>query len=306
MKAIVTGGAGFIGSNLVDSLRSKGVEVLIIDNLSTGFLRNIPDGVELLEGDVGDPSLWEGLGSADYLFHLAAMTSVVESQTDPIRCEISNVHSIIHMIEYAKRQGVKKILFASSAAIYGDGADIQREDQLPQPKSPYGLSKLSGEHLLNMNYLEHSIPFVAFRMFNVFGPRQSVESSYASVIPIFFHLALTGRDLWVHGDGRQTRDFVYVKQVVRYYLQAMEGDMCGVFNLGSGSSRDILSLAEEVLSLSPGSVKLNFNPPRPGDIRHSKADTSRLRKSFGWEETDFQEALEKTHDYYQGFLGVNA
>ena len=232
MRAVVTGGAGFIGSNLVDSLNSMGLELIVVDDLSTGSKANIPKEVRLVEANVADRDLWESLESTDYLFHLAALTSVVESQENPILCEKSNVHAVIHLLDYARKKNVKKIIFASSAAIYGDSSNVQSESDLPVPKSPYGLSKLVGEHLLHMNYLEHSIPYVAFRMFNVFGPRQSTTSSYASVIPIFMDRILKDRSLVIHGDGKQTRDFVYVEQVVNFYLQAMMGSMTGIFNLG--------------------------------------------------------------------------
>jgi UDP-glucose 4-epimerase len=303
MNVIVTGGAGFVGCNLVRLLQSEGARVLVIDDLSTGFEENIPTGVEFRRGDVGDLATWKDLSPVDYVFHLAAMTSVVESQTDPVRCEISNVHAVLHLLEYAKQHRIRKIIFASSAAVYGDGASVQEESQLPMPKSPYGLSKLSGEHLLYMNHLEHRIPFVAFRMFNIFGPFQSLRSAYASVIPIFFHKALLGEDLGVHGDGKQTRDFVFVEQVVRYYLQAVKGNMDGVYNLGSGTSMEINSLAQNILKKSDRQdLNMNHTEPRPGDIRHSRADISRLKKDFVFEEGDFNSALDQTHRYYRSLL----
>lgn len=299
MRAVVTGGAGFIGSNLVDSLLSVGLEVIVVDNLSTGFMKNIPNGVRLIEGNVADPMLWENLEPADYLFHLAALTSVVESQENPILCEESNVHSVIYLLEYARKKGVKKIIFASSAAIYGDSSNLQREDHLPMPKSPYGLSKLAGEHLLHMNYLEHSIPYVAFRMFNVFGPRQSITSSYASVIPIFMDRVLSNRGLLIHGDGHQTRDFVYVEQVVNFYLKAMESAVTGVFNLGSGESKEILDLASLIQQIGDAeNLNVEFADSRPGDIRHSRADVSKLKSIFSFSEIEFKKALQETYSYY--------
>ena len=303
MNVIVTGGAGFVGCNLVRLLQAEGAKVLVIDDLSTGFEKNIPPGVDFCQGDVGDPATWKNLSPVDYVFHLAAMTSVVESQTDPVRCEISNVHAVLHLIEYARRHGIRKIVFASSAAVYGDGASVQEENQLPMPKSPYGLSKLSGEHLLYMSYMEHQIPFVAFRMFNIFGPFQSVRSAYASVIPIFFHKALRREDLGVHGDGKQTRDFVFVEQVVRYYLQAVNEKMVGVYNLGSGTSLEINSLAKKILEKSDRQeLNMIYTEPRPGDIRHSRAEISRLKKEFVFEEGNFNSALDQTHDYYKSLL----
>ena len=168
------------------------------------------------------------------------------------------------------------------------------------PKSPYGLSKLSGEHLLSMNYEEHSIPYVAFRMFNIFGPFQSVSSAYASVIPIFFSKALQDENLGIHGDGEQTRDFVFVEEVVQYYIQAMSSDVCGVFNLGSGTSMDINSLAERILKITGKmDLKVSHTTPRPGDIRHSKADVSSLCGNFQFIQPDFGYSLQRTFEYYK-------
>ena len=298
MKVLVTGGAGFIGHHLARELKSRGHEVSVLDNLCSGKRENIPAEIELIEADIADSGSWENLPSFDIVFHLAAMVSVVESQIDPIKCERENVHSVLHLIQFAREKKVKKIVLASSAAIYGDSTAIQLENQLPNPKSPYGLSKLSGEYLLNMAWINHRIPFVALRMFNVFGPGQAVDSAYASVIPKFMTRALQGESLIIHGDGSQTRDFIYVDQVVDYYIQAMESELVGVYNAGNNQSWSILQLANKVLGLCGQKVSKSFSAGRPGDIKDSRADIARLTADFRLVDFDFDRALRITYESY--------
>lgn len=300
-RVLVTGGAGFIGSNLAKALLKRGEEVTVLDNLSTGFRENIPVECEFIQADVSLQSTWHDLPEFDVVFHLAAMVSVVESQENPIQCEKDNVHSIIYLNEYARRVALKKVVFASSAAIYGDLAALQVESQYPSPKSPYGLSKLSGEYLLSMNYEEHSIPYVALRMFNVFGPYQSVKSAYASVVPIFLTRALNSQSLAIYGDGEQTRDFIYVDQVVNYYIQAMDkgSDLVGVYNAGNNRSLSIKELANRILVLTDSKSEVIFKEVRPGDIRESLASVERLKSEFNFQDFDFESCLRKTLEYYR-------
>lgn len=300
-KCLITGGAGFIGSNLARKLLSEGSDVVILDNLSSGNLQNIPSEAKFLRGDIAERDTWSALPPVDYVFHLAAMVSVAESVLNPIKCELVNVHSIIHLLEYVKNQNVKKIIFASSAAVYGDGSSLQSESQYPNPKSPYGLSKLSGEYLLKMAWMNNKIPYTALRMFNVFGPYQSTDSAYASVIPIFMMKALKKEKLVIYGDGKQTRDFIFIDQIVDYYVQAMENEAVGVFNAGNQSNCDILTLAKTIQTLC-GCSKLGIThrEPRAGDIRQSLADITSLRNYFTLTKTDFQSSLETTLEYYRG------
>ncbi len=298
-RFLVTGGAGFIGTNLVQRLVKEGASVLVLDDLSTGFINNVAPDVDFIEGDIADSKVWKSLPPVDYVYHLGAMVSVVESLENPLRCEEVNVHSVLHLLDYVRRHKVRKVVFASSAAIYGDVADIQVESQYPSPKSPYGLSKLSGEYLLNMALLNEQIPYVALRMFNVFGPYQSVGSTYASVIPIFITKALTGQMLSIFGNGEQTRDFIYVQQVVEYYLQALSGNITGVYNAGNSSSCSIKVLAQKIIEIIQNSDSgIEFLKSRPGDIRKSLADITKLSCNFEIQDMSFDDALVETIEYY--------
>lgn len=207
-KVVITGGAGFIGSHLAEYLTLQGFEVHIVDNLRTGRKENIPASVVFHFGSIVDvqllPSVFQ---NSKYVFHMAAMVSVEESMKDPLACIETNVHGTINVLDAAMRSGVKKIVFSSSSAVYGDGGTLLKtETALPNPKSPYGISKLDGEYWLNFYRERYGLSGVSLRYFNVYGPRQSVKSDYAAVIPIFIQKALDGREITIHGDGKQTRD----------------------------------------------------------------------------------------------------
>ncbi len=305
MNVLVTGGAGFIGSNLVKVLLRDGHQVTVLDDLSSGKRENLPADVPLILAKVGDRETWEMLEPVDTVFHLAAMASVVESQEKPIQCQVDNVHSILHLLDFVRSGRAKRIVFASSASIYGDRSAVQVESQLPEPKSPYGLSKLTGEYLLQMAWLNEGIPYLAFRMFNVYGPFQSLDSDYASVIPVFLCRALQGETLSVHGQGDQTRDFISVSQVVEFYLQAMLTSKVGIYNLGNGGSETIKSLAQRILRLTGRKDnELEYTDPRPGDIHASQACIERLKKDFEPVGCDFEQSLQETCAYYRKKLGV--
>jgi UDP-glucose 4-epimerase len=300
MNVLVTGGAGFIGSNLVKVLLRDGHSVTVLDDLSSGKKENLPPDIPLKVAKVGDPETWKTLEPVDTVFHLAAMASVVESQEKPVQCQVDNVHSILYLLDFVRSGRAKRIVFASSASIYGDLAPVQIETQLPAPKSPYGLSKLTGESLLQMAWLNEGIPYLAFRMFNVYGPYQSLDSDYASVIPVFLCRALQGKPLMVHGKGDQTRDFISVSQVVEYYLQAMMTSKVGIYNLGNGGSETIKSLAQRVLALTGREdLEIQLTDSRPGDIHASQACIDRLKKDFQAVDYDFEKSLEETCDYYR-------
>ena len=296
---LVTGGAGFIGTNLVRRLLSEGGTVYVLDDLSSGYMSNVPLGVDFIKGDIADPEVWESLPPVNYIYHLGAMVSVVESIENPLRCEQVNVHSILHLLNYARRCKGAKIVFASSAAIYGDSAEIQKESQYPEPKSPYGLSKLSGEYYLNMAWVSEGIPYVALRMFNVFGPYQSIGSPYASVIPVFVSKLLNNEPLKIYGDGCQTRDFIYVQQVVDYYIQSLNTGVVGIYNAGNNSNCSINALAQKIRSIVGNSnQQTQYLEPRSGDIKTSLADIGRLKRDFVIQDLDFDKALRETVEYY--------
>ncbi len=302
MRVLVTGGAGFIGCNLIRALLGAGYEVVSVDNFVTGYSENLVSGVENLELDISLASTWEQLPPVDYICHLAAMVSVPESMQKPIQCQRDNVEALLHLVAYARKHKVKKILFASSAATYGDGGSLQSEDQNPRPKSMYGLSKLSGEMILQMCYENDAIPYISYRQFNVFGPYQAVASAYASVIPIFICRGLKNQALKIFGDGEQTRDFIYVDQVVDYYLQGLAHPFCGVMNLGNGQRYSVRQLAQLIQKLLKRDVHLEYCPPRAGDIRASLADISILQKNFAKTSFDFETCLYKTLEFYQAKL----
>lgn len=302
-KCLITGGAGFIGSNLARRLLTEGSEVIILDDLSTGNLLNVPEKAQFIQGDISKRDTWKSLPPVDYVFHLGAMVSVAESVSNPIKCELINVHSIIHLIDYVRNHKIKKIIFASSAAIYGDGSSLQSESQYPNPKSPYGLSKLSGEYLLNMAWVNEKIPYTALRMFNVFGPYQSIDSAYASVIPIFIMKTLKKENLTIYGDGKQTRDFIFIDQITDYYIQAMRNKAVGVFNAGNQSNCNILSLANTIQALCDCSyLEIIHKESRAGDIRESLADTTLLAHNFALVKMNFRASLQKTLEYYRNLI----
>lgn len=298
MKILLTGGAGFIGAHLCKKLLENKHQVFVLDNLSNSKRHNIPTAAHFIAGDITDSTLWKQLPDTDIIIHLAALISVAESMNDPVKCQQINVNSFFPLLEYAQKTKCQKIIFASSAAVYGNNTKPkQKETDLVTPQSFYGLSKLNGEHILNIFYQKYGIPFVAFRMFNVFGPGQSPDSDYASVIPSFIKNCLQDKPLQIHGDGQQKRDFIYVRQVIEYYYAAMESPFIGICNIGNGTSIDILRLSQTILNELKNRTRSTtvFTPPRLGDIRCSLADTSRLRKEFNnIEKWDFQLAIQET------------
>lgn len=298
MKILLTGGAGFIGSHISKKLLENNHRVLVLDNLSSGNAGNIPKNAEFIKGDITDQELWKKLPETDFIIHLAALVSVAESMNNPRKCQDTNVNSLFSLLEYALRVKTRKIIFASSAAVYGDSRQpSQSETDLPAPKSFYGLSKLNGEHILNIFQKEHNIPFTGFRMFNVFGPGQSPDSDYASVIPCFIQCGKQNEPLQIHGDGEQKRDFVYVKQVAEYYAAALESEFTGICNIGSGQNTSVRELAETILEKLGTDTKSKtvFTMARPGDIRNSLANISLLQKHFKPVEVrDFKTAIQET------------
>ena len=296
---VVTGGAGFIGSHISWEL-VKDNEVVVIDNLYTGKEENVPPGAKLVKADIRDySSIAELISNADYVFHEAAQVSVVESIRDPIFTEEVNVLGTLNIIK-ALLEGHGKLVFASSAAVYGDNPNLPlKESERPKPLSPYGVTKASAEEYLRVYNELYGLPVVALRYFNVFGPRQSFNQ-YSGVISIFINRALAGKPLVIFGDGKQTRDFIYVKDVVKANLIVAESRRANgrVFNVATGKETTILELAMKIIEITGTTSSIVFDKPRPGDIRRSVADVSEIKK-LGFEpEWSLEEGLKKTVEWY--------
>jgi len=308
VKVCITGGAGFIGSHLAEHFAGR-AEVVVLDDLSSGRRENLAGlDVQLITGSILDPeAVRTAVDGARYVFHLAAMVSVPESMADPARCVRVNTLGSLNVLEAAADAGVEKLCLSSSAAVYGDNpVTPKREDMLPDPKSPYAVTKLSGEYFCDMFRREGRLDTVCLRYFNVFGPRQAPGSRYAAVVPIFISRALDGLPLTVYGDGGQTRDFIFVKDVVAANVHlAGRPDCAGVYNVAYGGCMTINDLAARVIQLTGSTSSVLFAPERPGDVRHSTADIGRL-EGAGFRPTgDFDRGLEATIAFYRTLRTVN-
>lgn len=303
MKVLITGGCGFIGSHIAEHCCAQGAEVTVLDSLRSGFRHNL-DGlaVNLVEASVTERDVvMRACEGVDYIFHLAAMISVPESLEKPHECVDINVTGTLNVLEAARQQGAKKVVLSSSAAIYGDDPSLPKtEDMRPAPKTPYGITKLDGEYYLEMYRQEYGLGTASLRYFNVFGPRQDPKSQYAAAVPIFIHRAVRNQDITIYGDGGQTRDFVYVKDVVAAnWLAATNPIVHGVFNVARGEKMTIQELAETIIETVGSSSRIINGPERPGDIRHSLASTGRL-KTFGFAPaTDLKAGLTATIDFFR-------
>lgn len=284
MKILITGGAGFIGSHLAASFRGR-ASVRVLDNFRTGHARNLAGlDVELIEGSILDrPLVARAVEGVDYVFHLAALVSVPESVERPRDCVAINVTGLLNVLEAAAAARVRKLCFASSAAVYGDNPTVpKREDMCPEPRSPYAVTKLDGEFYCRQFSDAGRLETVALRFFNVFGPRQDPDGPYGAAVPIFFREALAGRPLRIHGDGGQTRDFVAVQDIANALeFVALRPGLTGVFNAGYGGEITIFELARRIVALTGSRSPIEFGPPRAGDVRHSRASIDRLRDA-GW------------------------
>jgi UDP-glucose 4-epimerase len=284
MKVLVTGGAGFIGSHLVRHFQGI-AEVRVLDNLRTGKRENLR-GLEACfsEGSILDRErVRECVDGVDLIFHLAALVSVPESVADPVRCRELNVQGLEVVLEEAAAAGVRKLVLSSSAAVYGDDPEVpKREDMVPMPKSPYAESKLAGEALCQAYTEAGKLETTSLRYFNVFGPRQDMESAYAAAVPIFIQQARANQPITIYGDGEQTRDFVYVKDVVSANaFAASERGLSGVYNVGYGTRLSILDLVKMVLELTGSSSEIVHAEERAGDLKHSMAAVDKILAA-GW------------------------
>ena len=299
-RVAVTGGAGFIGSHLVEALVSRGYQVTIIDDLSTGKKQNVGkllgDKVDLIQASVTDPSLLTRLfQNIDYVFHLAALPSVPRSIEAPLASHQVNITGTLNVLVSARDNGVSKVVYASSSAVYGDSPLLpKREDMTPNPQSPYAVTKVGGEYYCKVFQTVYGLDTVCLRYFNVYGPRQDPNSQYAAVIPRFISRALEGNPPIIFGDGEQTRDFTFVRDAVEANILAAESDATGVFNIGSRSRTTINELAKLIARLLATGVKPIYQEPRAGDIRHSLADISKARQIGYNPKYSLEEGLKET------------
>jgi len=287
MKALVTGGAGFIGSNIVRLLLEEGHSVMVLDDLSTGYRRNLDSfpQVEFIEGDVRDAeTVARAMDGADVVFHLAASVGNPRSIENPIQDSEVNVIGTLRVLEAARYAGVRKIVFSSSAGIFGELKYLPIcEDHPVEPDSPYGASKLAAEKLCLVYAKLYDLEVACLRYFNVYGVNQRYDA-YGNVIPIFAHRLLHGLPLIIYGDGEQTRDFVNVRDVARANLLAAQADgISGAFNIASGTVITINHLAGLMREVSRVDTGVEYAPPRKGDVRYSLADISAAHKAFGYE-----------------------
>jgi len=287
----ITGGAGFIGSHIAEELaKDRDNRIVVIDDLSSGKLENIEpfkDRIEFHMIDIRDPGkMLQLLHGADFLFHLAALVSATDSVHRISEYHAVDIAGTLNVLQAAKLNGIKRTVIASSAAVYGnEPGQPKREDMLPKPESPYGLANLAGEHYARLFSKLYGFPVIAMRCFNVYGPRQDASSPYGGVVSVFADKLLRGERPMIYGDGRQTRDFVFVKDAVRAHLLAMRRPALKggeVFNVGTGESTDILTLLDRVSFAAGCRSEPEFAAERPGDIRRSSADMTLARRALGF------------------------
>jgi len=307
MKYIITGGAGFIGSHIVEELAKQQHEVVILDNFFSGRMENIKQflkkkNVAFVKGSITDLSVLKKIfEGADGIFHEGAIASVPRSIANPLATNEANVTGTLNVLIASRDCDVRKVLFASSSSVYGNTPTLpKREDMTPDPLSPYAVSKLTGEHYLKVFSEVYGLKTLSLRYFNVFGPRQDPKSEYAAVIPRFITKIFSHESPTIYGDGSQTRDFTYVKDVVQANIRAMESDAEGVFNVAYCKQIDLNELASQIMEITGITVPLVYEPPRTGDVRDSLADIRRAQEAFGYSpEYTVKTGLEDTIAWYQ-------
>jgi UDP-glucose 4-epimerase len=306
VKVLVTGGAGFIGSNLVRALLSRGDEVRVLDNFSTGNRSNLAGldrDVELVEGELRSyERVHNAVRGVELVFHLGALGSVPRSVQDPLTSGAVNVEGTLNVLLAARDEGIRRVVFASSSSIYGNQAELPlRETMAPDPISPYGVAKLAAErYCVSFTRVYHSFETVVLRYFNVFGPRQDPRSQYAAVVPLFVTAIAAGEPVTIFDDGQQSRDFTYIDNVVAANLLAADAeDVSGrIFNVSAGAPATVNELADTIGSLLGKTVERRYLPPRPGDLRNSWADVSEAREALGFDPTvSLEDGLRRTADF---------
>ena len=289
MRYLVTGGAGFIGSHICDRLLAEGHQVRILDNFSTGKRENIPasDDVEVIEGDVGDyDTVKSAMQDINMVFHEAAIASVPETVGNPLASERVNYRGTLNILEAARHAGVQRVMFACSAAVYGDLPELPKQEGMPvRPLSPYAVDKLASEQACQMYTHLYGLETVSLRYFNVFGPRQDPASPYSGVISIFTDYINQGKQPTIYGDGEQTRDFVYVSDVVEANILASTSATAAgkAFNVATNGTLSVNDLLKTICNIKGALFEPEYKPGREGDIRHSRADISAAQEQLGWQ-----------------------
>jgi len=304
---LITGGAGFIGSNLAEALVRDGERVRIFDNLSSGTLDNLAavrDRVEFVEGDLRDfDAVRRAMQGVTRVAHQGALRSVERSVDDPLSSDAVNVQGTLHVLQSAREQQVKRVVYASSSSAYGDTEALpKREDQTPAPISPYAVSKLAAEHYCRVFSRLYGVETVSLRYFNVFGPKQSPESKYAAVVPLFLRAAFQNVPLEIHGDGEQSRDFTYIDNVVlANRLSLTTPGVAGeVFNVACGERHSLLDIARSIGRLHGRELTLNHVASRRGDVRHTQASIDRITARLAFRPAvAFDEGMRRTYDWFR-------
>ena len=304
---LVTGGAGFIGSHLVEALLRRGDQVRVFDNFSTGRRENVQhlhSDIELIEGDLRDfDAVRRAVAGVEVVFHQAALASVQRSVDDPMTTNAVNVTGTLHVLMAARDAGVRRVVFASSSSVYGDTPTLPKvETQAPQPLSPYAVSKLAGEQYCMAFSVVYGLPSIALRYFNVFGPRQDPHSEYAAVIPRFIDRMVRGLPPIIYGDGLQSRDFTYIENVVDANLAAADAPAsCStVFNVGAGERTSLLDLAAQINHVLGCRLTPEHHPPRAGDVRHSLASIEAIGQTLGYApRITLAEGLARTIEWFR-------
>ena len=304
MKVLVTGGAGFIGSNLVRHLVERGDDVRVLDNFSTGSRRNLEQlGVEIVEGELRSyERVQNAVRGTEIVFHLGALGSVPRSVQDPLTSNAVNVEGTLNAMLAARDEGVRRVVFSSSSSVYGSKRELPVNESLAaDPISPYGVAKLAAErYCVSFSRVYESLETVVLRYFNVFGPRQSPLSQYAAMVPLFITAIAAGEPVTIFGDGEQSRDFTYVANVIDATVRAAGADGANgrIFNIAAGSPASVNAVADAIGRILGKPVERCFAPPRPGDIRDSWADLKAAKETFGYEPTvDLEEGLRRTIEH---------
>ncbi|MFH1985684.1 MAG: SDR family oxidoreductase [Pseudomonadota bacterium] len=311
-KILITGGAGFIGSHLAEALLAKGCGVTVLDNLSTGNLRNLAavnDRIRFIEGDIRNAAdIEKAISGCAAVVHLAAMVLVPQTIDDPVGAALINEIGSLNVLEAARKNGCRRVVLASSAAVYGNNPDLPKHERMASdPLSPYAVQKLAMEHYAGLYHILYGLETVSLRFFNVFGPRQDPSSPYSGVISIFLEKASRSKAPAIFGDGLQTRDFIYVTDVAAACVAAIKGGGAGqVFNIGTGHQTTIRRLWGEISAIAGAPRQPQIAPERPGDVRHSVADITRASQILGFRPTvSLEDGLRTTCEWYRSFTHHN-